>query len=129
MLLMKEETSMTLVVPPDRQSSHTSRLRDRLVVVVGGMTLIDWISQIELEVTAWAGRTGSDIQVTRLHNALRFVLAGRLFALLRVDDSGLFVRQWALDGGHQDHASLNAKSARALVNQLVIVAEAARAAD
>jgi hypothetical protein len=100
-------------------------LRDGLVVVVGGKTLIDWISQIEFEVTAWARRTGSDVRVTRLHHALRFALAGRIFALLRVDDNGLFVRQWELDGDHQDHAGLNAKSARALITQAIAAAEAA----
>ena|SRR5215813_14216605 len=101
------------------------RLRGRFVVVVGGMTLVDCISQIELETTAWARRTGSDVRVTRLHHALRFARAGRVFALLRVDDDGLFVRQWEVDGDHQDHAGLNAKSARALINQSIAVAEAA----
>ena len=105
---------MTSAVQPDRRSFlSNSRLRDRFVVVVGGTTLVDWILQIELEVTAWARRTGSDVRVTRLHHALRFTLAGRIFALLRVDDDGLFFRRWEVD----------AERARALTKQSAIMAE------
>jgi hypothetical protein len=118
---------MTSVVLLNRPSFFSdSRLRERLVVVIGGMTLVDWISQIELEVTGWARRTGSDLRVTRLHHALRFALSGRIFAVLRVDDDGLFFRRWELDGTHWDYAGLEAELARTLIKQSTAMAESAR---
>jgi hypothetical protein len=109
---------MTSVTQSDRRNLRDgSQLRDRFVLRVGGITLVEWLSQIELEVTSWLSRTGSNVRVTRLHHALRFALAGRIFAALRVDEDGLFFRQWKLDGSHQDHIGLDAELARALVKQ------------
>jgi len=55
--------------------------------------------------------------VTRLANSLQFAHDGKVFATLRPDESGLFIRLWNAHDSPCDHIGLKATEARALIAQ------------
>jgi hypothetical protein len=58
------------------------------------------------------------VRVTRLANSLQFANDGKIFATLRPDESGLFIRLWDAHDSPCDHIGLKATEARALLAQL-----------
>jgi len=102
---------------------NQARAHGCFFVVLGELTFVDWLLQIEFEVTNWLKTTGSNVRVMRLYRTLRFTLAGRVFASLSVDEDGLLFRQWDSDVDHQDYPRLHVNFARRLVKLSITAAE------
>lgn len=84
--------------------------------VVDRSLLARWISQIH---ERFATLGSEPVQVTRLVNSLLFATEGRVFASLRVDANGLFLREWNETEGPRDCAGLNVTQAQSLVEQSI----------
>jgi hypothetical protein len=116
---------MTLLAPPQSPGHGFDDERIPYApfeVIIGKLDLLEWISQIQREFSPALCASESVARITRLVNALRFTLNGRVFALLRVDTGGLLFRKWQSNDTYLDFSQLSLDAARAIVK--LTIAEA-----
>jgi hypothetical protein len=99
-------------------TSGTARGRS-FAVVIGKVTAIDWVSQIERELHLQLSNCREHVRVMRLVDRLRLEFNGRVFAVLRADHDGLLFRHWFAGGGYQEFCKISLDRARTLVRHSI----------